>query len=308
MLLVTNGSSAVGNLEAAGIPGEKLPWDDVLHDGPVPAGLDLPELSTVRARFIADCGWAPAEEVREAFRRRDERLAASAGEDEVLLWFEHDLYDQLQLVQVLDWVAAATRRPHRLTLICRAAYVANEPADSLHAAFEAREEVRAAALRLARRAWTAFRAPNPRALAGLLTEDGGELPFLAAAVRRFLEEYPGSGDGLARSERQALIAVRSNPGVTARDLFASAVVREEPAYLGDSSFFRYLEALRQDPYPLLAENGSGALHLSRAGEDVLDRRVDRVRLRGLERWYGGVRMTGGNVWRWNPESALIEPE
>jgi hypothetical protein len=48
--------------------------------------------------------------------------------------------------------------------------------------------------------------------------------------------------------------------------------------------------------------------LSRVGEDVLDGRADRVRLRGLERWCGGVRLTGGNLWRWNPESALIEPE
>jgi hypothetical protein len=308
MLVVTNGSSAVGNLELAGIPGEKLPWDDVLHDGPVPAGLDLPELSSVRARFIADCGWAPAEEVREAFRRRDERLAASAAEDEVLLWFEHDLYDQLQLVQVLDWLAAVERRPHRLTLICRAAYVANEPADALRAAFEARAEVRPAVLRLAQRAWTAFRAPDPRALAGLLTEDTGGLPFLAAAVRRFLEEYPGPGDGLARSERQALVAARSNPGANARDLFVSPPVSEEPTYLGDSSFFRYVEALERNPYPLLAGDGSGALYLSRAGEDVLDGRADRVRLRGLERWCGGVRLTGGNIWRWNPESAVIEVE
>jgi hypothetical protein len=244
----------------------------------------------------------------EAFRRRDERLAASAGEDEVLLWFEHDLYDQLQLLQVLDWLAAAERRPRRLTLICRAAYVANEPVDALRAAFEAREEVRAAALRLAQRAWAAFRAPDPREVAGLLTEDTEALPFLAGAVRRFLEEYPGSRDGLARSERQALVAARGNPGVTARDLFACAPVREEPAYLGDSSFFRYVEALERSPYPLLTGDGSGALSLSRAGEDVLDGRADRVKLRGLERWCGGVRLTGGNIWRWNPESGVIEAE
>jgi hypothetical protein len=85
-------------------------------------------------------------------------------------------------------------------------------------------------------------------------------------------------------------------------------VREDPAYLGDSSFFRYVEGLRQEPYALLAQDASGTLRLTRAGEDALDGRADRVRLRGLERWYGGVRLTGGNIWRWNPEVALIEPE
>jgi hypothetical protein len=308
MLIVTNGSSAVGNLEAAGIPGEKLPWDDVLHDGPVPAGLDLAALSTVRARFIADCDWGPAEEVREAFRRRDDRLAAAAGEDEVVLWFEHDLYDQLQLVQLLDWFATPTRRPHRLTLICRAVYVANESGDDLRAAYQGREPVGDAAFRLAERSWAAFRAPDPRDLATLAGVEHPALSFLAAAVRRFLEEYPWTGDGLARTERQALLAVREQPGATERDLFAAPQMREDPGYLGDASFYRYLEGLTRDPFPLLAVDGSGALRLTRVGEDVLDRRADRVKLRGLERWYGGVRMTGGNVWRWNPERASPEPE
>jgi hypothetical protein len=302
VLIVTNGSSAVATLDAAGIPGEKLTWDDVLHDGPVPAGLELSELSAVRARFIADCDWGPAEEVLEAFRRRDERLAAAAGEDEVLLWFEHDLYDQLQLLQVLDWFATPARRPRRLTLICRAAYVSHEPADALLAALEAREAVGPAELRLARQVWTAFRASDPNALAALLAEDTSDLPFAGAALRRFLEEYPWVTDGLARTERQALTAARDNPGSAPGDLFVSAAMREEPRYLGDWSFFRYLDGLRRGPLPLLFEEPSGGLTLTRVGEDVLAGRADRVRLRGVERWYGGVRMTGGNVWRWNPET------
>ena len=115
MLIITNGSSAVAAMERAGIVGEKLPWEDVLHDGPIPAGLDLEALSTVRARFIADRGWGAFDEMRSDFRRRDGRLRASHDDDEVVLWFEHDLYDQLQLLQLLDWFGAPVRRPQRLS-------------------------------------------------------------------------------------------------------------------------------------------------------------------------------------------------
>jgi hypothetical protein len=261
----------------------------------------------VRARFIADRGWGEAEPVRVAFHRRDERLAMAAGEDEVLLWFEHDLYDQLQLVQLLDWFSLAARRPRRLTLICQAVYVANQTPDAARAAYEARAEVPPAAWILAQRIWAAFRAADPRGLAALLGQDTGDLPFAGAAIRRFLEEYPWSRDGLARTERQALQAVRDQPGADARGVFGSPAMREDPAYLGDASFFRYLDDLRREPFALL-ENGGGGLRLTRTGDDVLGGRADRVRLRGMERWYGGVRMTGGNVWRWRPETASIEPE
>ena len=107
MLHVTNGDSAAGKLRAAGIPGAILPWRDVLHDGPVPAGLTLKQLSERRAAYLGERGVAPADELLAGFRSRDARLEDCRTEDEVVLWFEHDLYDQLQLIQLLDWFADA---------------------------------------------------------------------------------------------------------------------------------------------------------------------------------------------------------
>lgn len=308
MLVVTNGSSAVAALTDAGIPGDKLSWDDVLHDGPVPEGLELTELSATRARFIADCGWGAQDDVRAAFRARDARLAAAAAEDEVVLWFEHDLYDQLQLLQLLDWFARPSRRPGALTLVCHAAYVALEPAAALGAAFARREPVTGDQLDLARDAWAAFRAPDPGAWAAVASTGATLLPFLGAAVRRMLEEFPAVGDGLGRTERQALASVRERPGTRRADAFADVQRLEEPAFLGDASFFRHLEALGSDPLPLLVTDEGGGMHLTRAGDDVLAGKADRVRLRGIERWYGGVRLTGGYVWRWNPEAGTVERE
>jgi hypothetical protein len=54
MLILTNGDSATGAIRAAGIAGEILPWRDVLHDGPVPTGLELDDLSGVGFLPIVD--------------------------------------------------------------------------------------------------------------------------------------------------------------------------------------------------------------------------------------------------------------
>ena len=78
-----------------------LPWQDVLHEGPVPA-LPRPELLQTRARFLADCGWGRRQALLSSLERRDRQLLeALRGGVEVVLWFEHDLYDQLQLLDVL---------------------------------------------------------------------------------------------------------------------------------------------------------------------------------------------------------------
>src|SRR5215208_2259122 len=105
MLHITNGDSAACGIRETGFPGEILSWMDVLHEGPVPQNLDLGQLRTVRAEFIASCGLASLDEALSLLARRDKVLVESLSQEEVVLWFEHDLYDQLQLIQFLNWFA-----------------------------------------------------------------------------------------------------------------------------------------------------------------------------------------------------------
>ena len=82
MLHVTKGDYAADQIRATGIGGDVLPWRDVLHEGPVPAGLPLRELSAVRAAWLAGAGVAPAD-VAEEFAARDGAL--EGAHDEVVL-------------------------------------------------------------------------------------------------------------------------------------------------------------------------------------------------------------------------------
>ena len=88
-----------------------LPWQDVLHEGPVPA-LPRQELLRTRARFLADCGWGRQQALLSSLERRDRQLLEALGDGlQVVLWFEHDLYDQLQLLDVLALAHTAEAAP-----------------------------------------------------------------------------------------------------------------------------------------------------------------------------------------------------
>src|SRR3954464_11730292 len=104
-LHITNGDAVVPELAAAaGVPpGDVLVWREILHDGPVPAGLRAGELARVGADHLAGrgCSHAPQGDPRE----RAARLAAFPPDDEVILWFETDLFDRLLLAQVEDRLA-----------------------------------------------------------------------------------------------------------------------------------------------------------------------------------------------------------
>jgi hypothetical protein len=324
MLHITNGDSAAGTLRQAGIPGAVLSWKDVLHEGPVPEGLSLDELRAVRARFIADAGWGAFEDVLNGFARRDEVLESSLAHDEVVLWFEHDLYDQLQLLQVLDWFAGRDLGATRLSLVCGAEYLGSATADRLRERFPSRLPVTPAQRDLARQAWAAFRSPEPTTLAGVLGQDTSALPFLHAAMLRHLQQFPSTGNGLSRSEAQAVEALAAGETRLGKVYVASHHRREEAVFLGDVVFVRYLEGLSRAQQPLLLRadgrplDGTPAsgdardlwdteLALTEAGRDVLEGRQDHVRLNGIDRWLGGVHLEGREArWRWDESARRLQ--
>jgi hypothetical protein len=313
MLHLTNGDSAVYGIEATGVGGDVVPWRDALHEGPLPAGTDVAELRAVRARFLAEHGWGEADAIEASMRARDERLAAARGTGEpIVLWFEHDLYDQLQLLQVLDAVdgAAAVEAilPDRFL-------GAMQPAE-LAALWDERAPLGRDQVALAHLAWEAVRAPDPTGIAALLDTHTAALPHLAPALRRLLEELPAVGDGLSRTERQALEAIAAGAR-TPHAVFAATQRAEEAAFLGDTWMWTRLHELGQGerrlvqtragaplgpPPPLPGSEAFTAqeLELTDDGRAVLAGEADRAALVPLDRWVGGTRVRGPEpAWRFD---------
>src|SRR5437867_4482927 len=72
-LHVTNGESAGNTLRQTSLGGAVLPWQDVLHEGPVPAGARR-ELLRARAAFLSACGWGSKPSILSSLQRRDRQL------------------------------------------------------------------------------------------------------------------------------------------------------------------------------------------------------------------------------------------
>ena len=244
-LHVTNGDSTAESLRQTGIAGDVVVWMDALHDGPVP---DVPraELRRLRATFLAGNGWGSADQIAADFERRDAALEEALAERRpVVLWFEHDLYDQLQLLEVLSLIA----RPDHVQLIVVGAFpgrpgfrgLGELSAAELATLWPAREPLTPVVLALAHRAWAALRAPDPRALHALLAEDTAAMPFLAPALQRLLDELPDAA-GLSLSERLILEALADGP-LTPVALFEVTQDREAAPFAGDTWVWKVLADL-----------------------------------------------------------------
>jgi hypothetical protein len=160
----------------------------------------------------------------------------------------------------------------------------------------------------------------------VLARDTSALPFLAAALKRHLQEFPSVTSGLARTEHQLLEALAAGP-MRPVPLFVATQRMEETPFMGDWSLWQFVYDLSHGPSPLVVRQDGGAfvrpafssstagqtafleqeLLLAEQGHTVLAGQGDWMRLHGIDRWLGGVHLSGHEpAWRWNqPQERVV---
>lgn len=299
-LHITNGDGALYLLKKAGVLGTHVAWQDALNVGPVPAGLSLEETTSVRTRYLAGRGYDNPIKLIHDFQRRDALLRRAREYEEVVLWFEHDLFDQLQLLQVLTALDELQLHPGHVALVQTDHYLASVTVNEMLALLPKRRTATEAIFRSARRSWERFVSPTADSLLAAAGEDAIGLPYLRAALQRLCEEYPSTRDGLSRSERQALYAIAQ--GAAGNDeLFARSQAREEATFLSKRAFAMMLEELRAGEAALYEGDGA-TIALTALGRRVLAGDADWLEEHAIDRWIGGVHLLGGNLIRWDDDA------
>jgi hypothetical protein len=312
-ILITNGDHAAHALAAHFPDADILIWRDVLVEGPVPGGIDDEALAEIRARHIEQA--FGMNDVRADFTRRNAALARIAPQDDIELWFETDLHDQLQIIELLPRFAATAFAAPPVLMLCPPPLSGHIGEAGRSARSLTPDDYQAAA-----DLWPAFRAGTPDRLHAIAFEVGA-LPEARVALQRLLEEYPSPRDGLGRIERNALLAIRDG-AITPGLAFRHYQQTEALPFLGDLGFYYRLEQLAHGPAPLvsgLPQGGIAAaarsnrtveyidtpIELTGAGNSVLDGNANQIALNGIDRWIGGVHLTPDNYWRYDPATKAL---
>ena len=314
---VCNGDSTADSLSLADLPGEIRVWADALNQGPVLPVADE-EYWKRRGEFLKSRGHAGGEAKVAAY---DRGVDEAAKAEELILWFEHDLFDQLALIRLL---ARLARRglPQQLTIVS----IDRHPEvpgflgfgqlkpEQLAELWPRRTTLSRDAIDEAITAWIAVTAPDPRALP-FLTKRIKAMPFLAGALERQLEEFPDPTSGMSRTERQVLAAVARGESTAAAIMKATHAI--DPRYpITDGDLFWVLHVLGRCGFVDGAPEGpvspaalkALSVSVTARGREALAGALDRVHEHGIDDWRGGVHLSGkGPVWRWDgAQRKLIE--
>lgn len=324
-LIYTNGDSASSKIEALKLADKAVPWRDILHEGPVEGHMPLAKRSETRAKFIQEFDNGDHSEILKGFKERDKTLFYLNEYSKVELWFEHDLYDQLQLLQILDF-AHHNLEQQDFYLVQTNDYLGEMDDDAFQSLPTLAKPVTQEMKAYASKAWHALTQKTPVNLIRVL--DNKDMPFTAPAIRRLVMEYPDSRTGLPTSIFNAFTLLLNGPASIGK-LFEHMQNCELAKFMGDLSFAKYIDEFGTCLQPLIAgENviystskASGRqnleqiqnyfkqkIHLTEFGRKVMERDANHVSKNGIDRWICGVHLTPENLYFYDMKRAKIVRE
>jgi len=305
-LHILNGDATVSSFRESGLPSDVIIWREILSEGPVKANVFInDELWAIRRKWLAEHVDGRAGDYEAKVVAEFDKLPTYASYDEVVLWFEHDLNCQINLVFLLTYFARVPIGQVKLKQIVVGAHVEISPFKGLGQLNGAQmatlylqaEELTDHELHTAVRVWKAYAGDEPGRVQELLNGDFGRLRFLSAALKWHLQRFPFTDNGLNLIELQLLTILLEGP-MPETKLIRRFLDQDEVYGVSDWIVGQYLR--QWDGQLWLRSNGE--IELIEKGTDIAAARQSHS---PVDRWLGGYHQTAESRYRWDTDSEQL---
>ncbi|GMK40208.1 hypothetical protein PCCS19_32630 [Paenibacillus sp. CCS19] len=326
MLHIVNGDSVGNKLRLCRIEGDILVWREIYSFGPVFVNMGEAELQ-FRAQYLERTLGIPAAEFIEGCRAQEEQLRGIHQHDDVVLWFEHDLFDQTMLSYLLHQLAGRQLGDTRIHLLCIGEFPGIEPFHGLGQLsvkqLEALEgtwrQIGKEELALGSAIWQTYASPNAEDHMAIVQKDTSSLPYARAAFTHHLARFPSAFNGLGIVE-QTILELVNDGAASPIDLFRQTIDRLHVLGMGDVEFGYWLRRLLHQPHALIELHGietlpdvslesplpphNSTIMITALGRSVLACEQDWISITGIDEWYGGLHLHGLD-WRWDSSEGRL---
>ena len=262
-LHITSGDITGNSLAKAGLPGEIFVWHDILYDGYRNPGWFDEETLNARALFLekATGGGLDQDIILKTLRTQYRKLDEAKTYEHIVLWFDACHFDQSMLAHILTCLHCKGIR--RVELLCVDTFPGIEPfhglgqlqPEQLASIYDNRRPVTDTQFEFAEIVDKAFATQNLDLFAELSKTIDAPLPWIPAAITRWLQEVPHEDTGLGRLETLALGAIQSGC-TTPNKIFAYVAAAETPPqYWGDTTLWAKINGLAERIPPLVIIEG-----------------------------------------------------
>jgi hypothetical protein len=289
-LHITNGDSFTQRLKSLPFKGDIITWREMLCEGRTETNVGSESFWKTRFEFLHKNYNVSKSWFIEKTLKEYRSLCNHKQQDEIILWFEYDLFCQINMLAVLSWLKTH-RRDAQISLVCSGDEDGTEKMfglcdlddEKLQNLFNKRVHLTQDDIEFADYVWQLYCSDNPIRLENMSDFENYHFDYLSSAIKLHLKRFPSIKNGLNELENRVLaLAAEQKP--QNKKLFIQNLLGTQGLYgYGDSQFERILTNLK----PLFTS--LSPVRLSKKGKDILEGKTSYYsQIRDNEAYLGGA--------------------
>ncbi len=291
-LHITNGDSLTHRIKELNlVEGEFLVWREMLCEGPAEIKVETESSIKKRKAFLKKYYRIPVEDYEEKFISQLKKLDDLQAYDEIILWFEYDLFCHVNMISAISLLMRKGIGEIPVYLVCsgrveheKRLFGLGELSDSqLKKHYNDRIKLTLDDLELAAYVWTLYCESNPKKIAGQIKKHSS-FEYLSICLRAHLQRFPNMLTGLNVLEHNILEMVDTYDIKNIKQLMGYTLEYQGYYGYGDMQMKRVLARLFQ-----FLDQTKDRLQLSERGKLALQHKKNFYNTQILDWYYGGVK-------------------
>ena len=270
-LHIMNGDASASILSQTKIEGDVAVFREMLVEGPTVYDIGSPLSYQTRSTFIENYFGFDASGYAEKIGTEFDKIKNANAYEEVVLWFEYDLFCQVNLCACIAFIAPIISPSTKLTLVCsgiekgysKKMGLGELTPEYYSTLLSKREEITTKEIEISKSFWKIYCSNDHIPLTPFLTADNGVLKYLASSLTEHFLRFPNPTTGVNFIEHK-ILELLNVAQLTQHQLIGKLLQWQDWLGFGDLQFDYYIRQLN-DLYTInekLEINASGIEILS----------------------------------------------
>jgi hypothetical protein len=276
ILHITNGDSTTDYLQKLKFSGEFITWREILCEGKTTADIGSEAFWKTRFEFFKTSYKVNKQSFINYTLKEYRKLCNEKNQKEIVLWFEHDLSCQINMLALISWLKRY-RKGYPISLVCSGKIGNSKKMFSLpelnekqlQRHFKNRIELTQDDIEYADYIWQLYCSESPLRLETVYKFNPmSPFKYLATAIEAHLKRFPSVENGLNTIENTILKTAKSR-NITTKKQLISILTKEEDVYgFSDFQYRNNIDTLSK------LFSSFNPVKLSKKGKEVLENQLN----------------------------------
>ncbi|MFD2567901.1 DUF1835 domain-containing protein [Pseudotenacibaculum haliotis] len=292
ILHITNGDSTTNYLQSLQFEGEFITWREMLCEGKTSIDVGSESFWKTRFDFFKSSYKVTKKTFIDLTLKEYRTLCQKKGQQEIVLWFEYDLFCQVNMIAIISWIKRY-RKNEKVSLVCSGDVEGSKKRlglselneEQIRNHFENRIELSQDDIEYADYIWQLYCSDSPLRLETVYKFNPmSPFSYLGDAIDVHLKRFPSIENGLNVVENY-IVDIADTTKPTSKNEFVGNLLRnQETLGFGDTQYFQKLDKLKS------LFTSFHPVKLSRKGKKVLTNQLNFYQsLRNEHTYLGGAK-------------------